>query len=109
VANKYELVVKLAEVIVYEAPDVVTGYNIYNADFPLLYFTLKSSMGKWPRMCAGVETFFLVYIKKLQKHYVESEAGIVVKIPGCHSIDTYFFLEQTLASEEKNMIKLGDV
>jgi hypothetical protein len=24
-------------------------------------------------------------------------------------IDTYFFLEQTLASEEKNMMKLGDV
>lgn len=108
VANKYELVKKLSDVIAHESPDVVTGYNIYAADFPLLYFTIRSSAGNWTKMCEGPEPYFL-YTKKLDRGFADSEAGLVVKIPGCHVIDMYYFLDESLPSEDKNSLKLGDV
>jgi len=108
VMDKYELVQRLSEIIAHENPDIVTGYNIYTADFPLLYFTIRSCMGKWTRMCQGPEPYFQ-YTKKLDKKYIDSEAGIVVKVPGCHVIDMYYFLEHTLPSEDKTSLKLGDV
>jgi DNA polymerase elongation subunit (family B) len=108
VETKQDIAICLANVIAAESPDIVTGYNIYNADMPLLYYALGLCMLKWPRMCTGAEPFFQ-YTRKLDKRFVESEAGTVIKIPGCHVIDMYFHLENILPSEEKNSLKLDDV
>jgi DNA polymerase elongation subunit (family B) len=108
VVDKHELVKKLSDVIAYEAPDIITGYNIYIADMPLLYFTLGLSMSKWTKMCDGPDPYFQ-YTRRLDRGFADSDSGTVIKIPGCHVIDMYFHLDHTLPSEQKNNLKLDDV
>jgi DNA polymerase elongation subunit (family B) len=108
VADKYELAQTLSNIIAHEQPDIVTGYNIYIADMPLLYFVMRSHMNKWQSMCHGPDPFFQ-YTRKLNRGFVDSDSGIVIKIPGCHVVDMYFYLDHILPSEEKSSLKLSDV
>ena len=108
VATKYDLASTLAKIISQKKPDVVTGYNIYNADIPLLYHTLGQVLARWPSMEVGAEPYYHS-TKKLEKKYVESTSGVAVKVPGCSFIDMYSYLDSVLSSEDKNNMTLGDV
>jgi len=108
VATKFDVAIRLANIIAEQKPDIVTGYNIYNADIPLLYYTLRQALCRWTRMNVGAEPYFH-QTRKLEKHLIDSSAGTAIKIPGCQVIDMYAYLDKMLVSEEKNDMRLGEV
>lgn len=108
VSSKYEVAARLAAIVASQKPDIVTGYNIYNADMPLLYHTLGQVLARWPRMTVGAEPYYHA-TKRLEKNYAESSSGLVVRVPGSHFIDMYAYLDKQLPSEEKVDLRLGEV
>lgn len=108
VHSKADLMVRLSEVIDASRPDIITGYNIYNADIPLMYFTLRRTMSSWFYSRPGPRPYFHA-TRKMVKKYIESDAGMSLKIPGTHMVDMYPYLEGILSRDEHKSMKLGDI
>lgn len=108
VESRAAIASQLARLIHETAPDVLTGYNIYNADVPMIYTMLRRELVPWPKSASEPAAWFQ-YTRKMHKHYADSERGLALKVPGMHCIDMYGYLYDNLPKEEKSGMKLDDV
>lgn len=98
----------LAALIHETKPDVLTGYNVYNADVPMVYTMLRRELARWPAAPGEPDPWFQ-YTRRIQRGYANSERGLAIKVPGTHCIDMYGYLEATLPKEDKSGMKLDEV
>lgn len=108
VETNMDVVRQLCKLINDTDPDVVVGYNIYNADIPIVYFALRRKLEQWPKVSVGPPPYFHA-TKRLDKKYVDSEAGVAIKIPGVHFVDMYVYLSRMLPPDEQGNLKLDAV
>jgi DNA polymerase elongation subunit (family B) len=108
VGTRLDVVTTLASIIERTDPDIITGYNVYNADVPVLYFAFARHLLLWKRHTVGPQPYFH-NTKKLEKRFVDSEAGIAIKVPGTHLVDMYAYLLLMLPKDEQSDLTLGTV
>jgi DNA polymerase elongation subunit (family B) len=108
VNSRAELAYKLSEIVADDVPDVLTGYNIYNADIPALYHALRKELMQWYVGDASPSAYYH-NTKRLEKKYIDSETGLAVKIPGVQTVDMYAYLSKMLRVDDRTSLRLDDV
>lgn len=108
VDTKAEAMLALSRVIDQESPDIITGYNLYNADIPIIYFTMRRELLEWSCSREGPRPYFHS-TRKMVKRFVDSDSGTSIRIPGIHVVDMYPYLEEVLSRDDHKSLRLGDV
>jgi DNA polymerase elongation subunit (family B) len=94
--------------IVLSTPDVIVGYNIYIADIPIIYHTVRRYLYDFNYEFFKVKSYFHL-TKKIDKVYVDSEHGNNIKIANTHCIDMYVNLLRLLPSDQHGRLNLETV
>jgi DNA polymerase elongation subunit (family B) len=107
-SDNTQVVKILINLIIKTEPDVLLGYNIYFADIPIIYHTLRRDLYQMPIIKDSPRIHFH-NTKKIDKKNIQSEQGINIKFPGVNTIDMYIYLTRTLPPDRQEDLKLGTV
>ncbi len=107
--NSLDMAKKWIETIYKDAPDVVTGYNLYNLDLPAICKEFMRNLQPLPKHPATGFDPYVIRTKKLDKKSSDSDSGMCPILPGVSFIDIYPYLDKLIPNEEKESMKLGEV